>query len=208
MASDVIAWCFFEIKDKSDVKMRDFETMISKDDDISLQSNLFIYNILSSSLPDNELVLMPDEANNFTVIMDELYRPGYGVEHKRSFYGIWREDVDTTIAENIMQQLMSSEYRSTDAALDDVNTGNIWRKKKSNSEDGLLVIESEKWERRKDLTGVVLKITTNAVNRTCFYYKMNIMYLLYIYKYEFMSYRVRIFPHLIESTSNIYFFIA
>ena len=188
--------------------MRDFEAMISKDDDISIQSNLFIYNILRSSLPDNELAIMPDEANNFTVILDELYRPGNGVEHKRSFYGIWREDVDTTIAENIMQQLMSSEYRSTDAALDDVNTGNIWRKKKSNSEDGLLVIESEKWERRKDLTGVVLKITTNAVNRTCFYYKMNIMYLLYIYKYEFMSYRVRIFPHLIESTSNIYFFIA
>ena len=207
MASDVIAWCFFELKDKRDVKMRDFEAMISKDDDISIQSNLFIYNILRSSLPDNELAIMPDEVSNFTVILDELYRPGNGVEHKRSFYGIWREDVDTTIAENIMQQLMSSEYRSTDAALDDVNTGNIWRKKKSNSEDGLLVIESEKWERRKDLTGVVLKITTNAVNRTCFYYKMNIMYSL-LHKYEFMSYRIRIFPYLIESASNIYFFIA
>ena len=44
MASDVIAWCFFELKDKSDVKMRDFEAMISKDDDISIQSNIFIYN--------------------------------------------------------------------------------------------------------------------------------------------------------------------
>ena len=175
MASDVIAWCFFELKDKSDFKMRDFETMISKDDDISIQSNLFIYNILSSSLPDNELVLMPDEANNFTVIMDELYRPGYGVEHKRSFYGIWREDVDTTIAENIMQQLMSSEHRSTDTASDDENVVTRWRKKKSNSKDGLLVTESEKWERRKDLTGVVLKITTNAVNRNSFYCKMHIM---------------------------------
>ena len=181
MASDVIAWCFFELKDKSDFKMRDFETMISKDDDISIQSNLFIYNILRSSLPDNELAITPDEANNFTVIIDELYRPGYGVEHKRSFYGIWREDVDTTIAENIMQQLMSAEYRSTDTASDDENVVTRWRKKKSNSKDGLLVTESEKWERRKDLTGVVLKITTNAVNRTCFYYKMNIMYLLYIY---------------------------
>ena len=177
MASDVIAWCFFELKDKSAVKMRDFETIISKDDDISIQSNLFIYNILRSSLPDKELAIMPDE-NNFTVIIDELYRPGYGVEHKRSFYGIWREDVDTTIAENIMQQLMSSEYRSTDTASDDVNAGNRWRKKKSNSEDGLLVIESEKWERRKDLTGVVLKITTNAVNRNRFFYKMHIFYLL------------------------------
>ena len=206
MASDVIAWCFFELKDKSDVKMRDFEAMISKDDDISIQSNLFIYNILRSSLPDNELAIMPDEANNFTVILDELYRPGYGVEHKRSFYGIWREDVDTTIAENIMQQLMSSEYRSTGTASDEVNLVNRWRKKKSNSKGGLLVTESEKWERRKDLTGVVLKITTNAVNRTCFYYKMNIMYSLY--KCEFMSYIIRIFSYLIESASNIYFFTA
>ena len=181
MASDVIAWCFFELKDKSDVKMRDFEAMISKDDDISIQSNLFIYNILRSSLPDNELAIMPDEVNNFTVIIDELYRPGYGVEHKRSFYGIWREDVDTNIADKLMQQLMSSEYRSTDTASDEVNLVNRWRKKKSNSKDGLLVTESEKWERRKDLTGVVLKITTNAVKRTCFYYKMNIMYSLYIY---------------------------
>ena len=180
MASDVIAWCFFELKDKSDVKMRDFETMISKDDDISIQSNLFIYNILRSSLPDKELAIMPDE-NNFTVIIDELYRPGYGVEHKRSFYGIWREDVDTNIAQKLMQQLMSSEYRSTDTASDEGNVGNRWRKKKSNSKDGLLVTESEKWERRKDLTGVVLKITTNAVNGNHFHYKINIMYsLLYI----------------------------
>ena len=205
MASDVIAWCFFELKDKSDVKMRDFETIISKDDDISIQSNLFIYNILSSSLPDNELVLMPDEANNFTVIMDELYRPGYGVEHKRSFYGIWREDVDTNIAEKLMQQLMSSEYRSTDTASDDENVVTRWRKKKSNSKDGLLVTESEKWERRKDLTGVVLKITTNAVNRNRFFYKMHI---IYICKSKYMSYGIRNFHCFVESSSNIYFFIA
>ena len=182
MASDVIAWCFFELKDKSDVDLRDFDTMISKDDDISIESNLFIYNILRSSIPDNELALMPDEVNNITVIIDELYRPGYGVEHKRSFYGIWREDVDTTIAEKLMQQLMSSEYKSTDTASDDDgNVVNRWRKKKSNSEDGLLVTESEKWERRKDLTGVVLKITTNAVNRNRFLLQ-NAYHVFIIYK--------------------------
>ena len=185
--------------------MRDFEAMISKDDDISIQSNLFIYNILRSSLPDNELAIMPDEVSNFTVILDELYRPGNGVEHKRSFYGICWEDVDTTIAENIMQQLMSSEYRSTDTASDDGNVGNRWRKKKSNSKDGLLVTESEKWERRKDLTGVVIKITTNAVNRNRFFYKMHI---IYICKSKYMSYGIRNFHCFVESSSNIYFFIA
>ena len=105
---------------------------------------------------------------------------------------------------------MSSEYKSTDTASDDDgNVVNRWHKKKSNSEDGLLVTESEKWERRKDLTGVVLQITTNAVNRNRFYCKMHITSsLLYIYIYIYISYRSRIFRCFIESASNIYFFIA
>ena len=131
-----------------------YEHHISKNSDISITSSLFIYKVLKATEQNFETPGTFEENDRTFVVLDEIYRPGHDVEIKKQFYGVWREDMDVGAAEMI--SFIESKFDLKLSLNDSI-------KRSQDFKDNLLVTNNEKWERRKDLTGVILKTTTNAV---------------------------------------------
>ena len=134
MNGDDISWFLFENSNKSSIERNGYDRQITKNAVISITSSVFIYKILLPTEENFESSATYVENNSPLVLLDEMYRPGNGVEIKRNFYGAWQEN----IKEGTIQMI-----------------------------DNLLVTNDEKWERRKNLTGVVLKITIAEVIWIC-----------------------------------------
>jgi hypothetical protein len=158
MHSDVISWFFYE-NSKKDPMERSYSHQIPKNADISITSSLFIYNVVSPKEQNFESSSTFVDNDSPFVLLDEIYRPGKGVDVKRNFYGVWREDINVGAAQmlsfiesNFALKLSHNDSSKRSQDVTDVDF-----------KDNLLITNNEKWERRKDLTGVVLKTTTNAV---------------------------------------------
>ena len=157
MKSDDISWLFFQDLKKSSNLKSGLSSNIPKEAEISIASELFTYKIVS---PNNEgSGDQFSENNSPIVVIDEVYRPGEGVELKKEFYGIWREDINTEKMK--MLRLIKTQFLINY----DLNDLSISSQHKTypNLKHNMLITNNEKWERRKDLTGVVLKTVTNAV---------------------------------------------
>lgn len=100
------------------------------------------------------------ENDNPIVIIDEMYRAGKGAKLKRNHYGTWRENINIDVVD--MLSFIESTYTHKHA-FDDYSATLLQTKTVGQRESNLIVTNEEKWERRKDLTGIILKITTNAV---------------------------------------------
>ena len=138
------------------------------DAEISFSSEVYTYKIILADEDGQKTFL-----ENFSpiVVIDELYRPGQGVKLKEDFYAIWREDIKTEKIQ--MLQIIQSRF----PIKHDLNDLTISAQHKThpNLKENMLITENEKWERRKDLTGVVLKIVTNAV-----YFSVNIFVKIFL----------------------------
>ena len=162
MQSDVISWLLYENSNKDGTAKNVYNQQIPKNADISITSSLFIYKVLSTTEQKLESPSPFLDNDRPLVILDEVYRPGKNVEIKRSFYGVWREDIN--VGTNEMLRFMESNlalklsFNDSSTRSQDVTELDF--------EHSLLITNNEKWERRKDLTGVVLRITTNAVTLT------------------------------------------
>ena len=158
MESDLISWLLFQnLNSKSNVESISTSS-IATDADISFASEVFSYEIITTSKEDPENTFL----ENFSpiVVIDEVYRPGQGVKLRKDFYAIWREDIK--LEKSLMLQLVKSKF-SMKRDLNDL-TISSQHKIHTNLKHNMLLTNNEKWERRKDLTGVVLKTVTNAVS--------------------------------------------
>ena len=114
---------------------------------------------MSPSKQNFEAVARFVENESPLVLLDEMYRPGNGVDIKRNFYGVWQENINAGTFQMI--NFIESTCALKLSLLDSSKRCEI--KTNFNFSDNLLVTNDEKWERRKNLTGVVLKITTVEV---------------------------------------------
>ena len=160
MKSDMISWFFFEIPNTVNKKRNGIDDIIPEDADISIESSFFIYNVFSSKRQNEKITASVDEMDDLVVIIDELYRPGMGVNLKRNHYGAWNRNINIDASDILA--FMESTYTNGDT-LDDYNPNFTPSKSDGEGEANLIVDRNEKWERRKDLTGILLKTTTNAV---------------------------------------------
>ena len=174
MKSNDISWLFFQDFNKSSNLKNSSSSNIPKDAEINIASELFTYKIASSTGEGSENQFL--ENNNPIVVIDEVYRPGKGVELKKEFYGIWREDINTE--KKKMLQLIKAQF----VIKYDLNDLSISSQHKThpNLKHNMLITDNEKWERRKDLTGVLLKTVTNAVGNILDLMSLLIYYLLWI----------------------------
>ena len=153
----MISWFFFENSNETDNKINGYGATIPDDADIRITSSLYLYKVLPLTQENNQSTTTSFEHDTSPIVLiDELYRPGVGVELKRNFYGAWHKDFSTDKAE--MLSFIESTY-----APNIVPDFHLTHKRNGNSKPNLFVTNSEKWERRKDLTGVILKTTTVAV---------------------------------------------
>ena len=162
MQSDAISWLFFQrMNDSIEIDNR-LHLKIPQDAKISIASSLFTFKIVSlnESVTENSFT----ENESPIVVIDEVYRPGEGVYVRKDFYGIWGEDIKTKYMEmfSIFQNLIT--YGFNDLSISSQH------KTHPNLKYNLLITNNEKWERRKDLTGVVLKTVTNAVSLNEFHF--------------------------------------
>ena len=137
---------------------------IATDSDISFASEVFSYEIITTNKEDPENTFL--EKFSPIVVIDEVYRPGKRVKLRKDFYAIWREDIK--LEKSQMLQLVKSTF-SIKRDLNDL-TISSQHKTHSNLKHNMLLTNNEKWERRKDLTGVVLKTVTNAVSLAFCYF--------------------------------------
>ena len=152
MRSDMISWFIFENSTEIDDKTNGIENQIPENADISITSSLYTYKLF----PMAQKSTLLDTDTPPIVLIDELYRPGTGVLLTRSLYGAYKIDTDADIAE--IFQVIESIHASNI-----VSNFHLDRKGNLNQELNLFVTNSEKWERRKNLSGVVLKTTSVAV---------------------------------------------
>lgn len=157
MESDLISWLFFQNLNSTSKIESNPTGSIATDADISFASEVFTYEIIMTEKEGPEITFL----ENFSpiVVIDEVYRPGQGVTLRKDFYAIWREDIK--LEKSQMLQLVKSKF-SIKRDLDDL-TISSQHKTHTNLKHNMLLTNNEKWERRKDLTGVVLKTVTNAV---------------------------------------------
>ena len=164
MESDLISWLFFQNLNSTS-KIESISTSsIATYADISFSSEVFTFDILMKNKGDPENTFL----ENFSpiAVIDEVYRPGQGVKIKKDFYAIWREDIKTEKSQ--LFQLVKSQFLIK-RDLNDL-TISSQHKTHTNLKHNMLLTNNEKWERRKDLTGVVLKTVTNAVCLTFHYF--------------------------------------
>ena len=159
MQSDVISWFFYENSNKDLTEKNGYNHQIPKNADISITSNLFIYKVISPKEQNFEPSSTFVNNDSPFVLLDEIYRPGKGVDTKRNFYGAWREDISvgTTEMLSFIESKFALKLSFNDSSKRSQDVTDV------DFKHNLLITNNEKWERRKDLTGVVLKITSNAV---------------------------------------------
>ena len=153
MKRDIVSWIIFQSSDYTNGLNNKDDNLLVEDADLSIESSVYIYQVLPTQTSASDRTKM----DSVIVVIDEMYRPGKGVALKRNHYGIWRTNANVGSAAGILEYVDSVgskklEYHDHDIVLNDV-------KKKGS----LLVTNVEMWERRKDLTGIVLKTTSTAV---------------------------------------------
>ena len=166
MKVDSISWFAFQSSNITDnISGRD-DNFMGEDADISIEGSFFVYQVISTETDTNDIINTSNGTKKQTVIVviDEMYRPGKGVAMKRNHYGIWRTNINfdnfevvVSVAADVLGYVDSGSkqeinYHDHDIFLKDVK-----------KEGSLLVTDVDMWERRKDLTGIVLKTTSLAV---------------------------------------------
>ena len=154
MKRDIVSWIIFQSSNSTNGLNNKDDNLLVEDADLSIESSVYIYQVLSTHTSASDRT----KEGSVIVVIDEMYRPGKGVALKRNHYGIWRTNANVGSAAGILEYVDSVgskqklEYHDHDIVLKDV-------KKKGS----LLVTNVEIWERRKDLTGIVLKTASTAV---------------------------------------------
>ena len=153
------AWFLFENSNNSPTERKRYGHQILTHGDISITSNVFIYKMWSLTEQNFEALARFVDNDSPLVLLDEMYRPGTVVDIKRNFYGVWRENINAGTVRMI--NFIKSTCALKLSLLDSSKRCEV--KTNFNFSDNLLVANDEKWERRKNLTGVVLQTTTVEV---------------------------------------------
>ena len=174
MNVDSICWFAFQSSNITGNESNRDDNFMGEDADISIESSFFIYQVLSTQTNTNGIIIdhhhnhnhpsNGTKKQNVIVVIDEMYRPGKGVAMKRNHYGIWRRnfnldnfEIVVNVAADALGYVDSGSkqhigYHDHDIFLKDVK-----------KEGSLVVTDVDMWERRKDLTGIVLKTTSLGV---------------------------------------------